>query len=215
MTMALALALALAGPARASALAAHDDAEFCNFTIQRNFSSPVPASNTTLARMGILMEWCVSDPECADAFRLDPLRPDLGVFTHLIPGAFVHRDLLAPLADIVCRAEVSAEDAARQLWLRWLTSFQRTQEPLCDIDHKPWIDPQTHEQQCVCLPDRPCGQVTNSPTALYVVYGLLMTIAAGLLVLSVLRNTALVRTLSKRTNSEIAGLRALFAAAKG
>jgi hypothetical protein len=197
--------------AKASALDA--SSEFCNITVQRNLSTPV---STSSERLATLMAWCLTDDECVDAFRLDPARPNLGVFTHLIPDTFVHLDLMAPLADLVCRLSDGGEDdAQRQLWIPRLIAYRRTQGMLCDIDHTVSIDAETHEQQCVCLPDRPCGQATNNATVLYVVFALLAFLGVGLFGLSVYKSCTLLRRLNQVTGSEQAGLRAVFDAGKG
>ena len=173
----------------------------------------VPQNGTAISdgALDILLSWCKDDAACADVYFLDQNQPSRTAFEHLLPNWISEQDLNSPLRTLAC----DPSTAAKHVWLPLLLAHRRTLAPLCDIDHDFVFDPVTRQQQCICKPDRPCAQQTNDPTALYIVYVLLVIIAIGLFVVSILRTIALSRTLSKLSKDETAGLRALFAAVKG
>lgn len=182
-------------------------------------SVAIPIRNASASHavgmVSTLLAWCADDATCAAQYRLNPRRPNLGAFRHLLSGDLEALSLADPLYDLVCGSGGDTTEALRRVWLPLLVAYRKTQSPLCDVDHELYFDPDTRQQECICLPNRPCRRATNDPVPLYVVYSLLAVIAVVLLIASILRTVTLLRTLNKVTGDERAGLRALFGAAKG
>lgn len=175
---------------------------------------PSNATQSDLVSIDALLEWCTNDHDCALAYHLDPSNEDnAAVFRHLIPRDLAAKTHYGPLAELVCTRD--RESTLRALWLWMLLVHRRTQEPLCGIDHAFEFDPGTHEQRCVCLPDRPCTMATIDVGPLYAVYALVVIIAIAVLIIAIVRNRNLVWKLNRITGDERAGLVALFAAATG
>ena len=171
------------------------------------------ARNTTVD-VDTLFVWCLSDTTCARAYHLDAARSNSrGVFGHLVPDTLTSGTLYTPLAALVCSTDTRT--AAQRVWVLLLLAHRRSQQPLCEIDHEFLFDEDTGQQSCVCLPDRPCQQGTSDSTYLYIVFALLAVVSIAVFVSNVIANSALVRTLSRITGDESAGLRALVAAARG
>lgn len=197
----------------ATGASASVDPEGCSVTVAR----PGAETNATSARLRQLFEWCVADAACRGAYELDARRPSQAAFEHFLPMAVADMELEDLFYSAVCaHADGDAAlDVARRLWLPTLIAHRTVSSPICDIDHVLAVDPATRVQSCQCRPDRPCRQKTINPTALYVVYALLVAIALAQLALAVSRNRTLNDNLSRAVGDQRAALRALFAAGKG